>query len=311
MLRALQSAGASAVAMVIRSDAAPLFRDHPFVSRVHAFDKRQRGATGALIEELRAARYDAAFIPHRSFRSAWIATRSGVPVRVGFRQSDAPWLLTDRVEYRITEHEVQRNARLVERIGAEVSSMDSWLVPTREAVAEIRRRFADRAPIVIAPGSVWPTKQWPGEGFVAVARRLQWEGRDVLLSGSPAERSLCEDIARDAGLGSDAVVAGELDLQQLLALLAIADRVITNDSAPLHLAESVGTPVTAIFGPTVPEFGFGPRHRQSRAIQTPGLLCRPCDLHGSRRCPIRTHECMKLIEPTTVLAGLVGAGRSD
>ena len=53
--------------------------------------------------------------------------------------------------------------------------------------------------------------------------------------------------------------AGELSLRTSAALIQRAAALVTNDSAPLHLATAVGTPIVALFGPTVPEFGFGPR----------------------------------------------------
>jgi heptosyltransferase-2 len=130
----------------------------------------------------------------------------------------------------------------------------------------------------------------------------------VLLIGAPDERRDCDAIADAAGLPSTENLAGELSLGDLLALISIASRVISNDSAPLHLAESVGTPVTAIFGPTVPELGFGPIGERSGVVQIDGLACRPCRIHGSDRCPIGTHECMTRITTDVLLAAL-GPGR--
>lgn len=127
-------------------------------------------------------------------------------------------------------------------------------------------------------------------------------GRRVVLIGSEDERMVCELIAGMASGRDIEVTAGELSLREVLALIAVAERVITNDSAPLHLAESVGTPVTAVFGPTVPEFGFGPRREHSTVVRIEGLRCQPCRIHGSRHCPIGTHECMMKITPQDVIA---------
>jgi heptosyltransferase-2 len=68
----------------------------------------------------------------------------------------------------------------------------------------------------------------------------------------------------------------------------------------MHLSVAVGTPVIAIFGATVPEFGFAPRGEKDIVIETKGLKCRPCAIHGGKSCPIETFECMLSIEPEFV-----------
>jgi heptosyltransferase II len=70
---------------------------------------------------------------------------------------------------------------------------------------------------------------------------------------------------------------------------------VTNDSSPLHLASAMNTPTLAVFGPTVPAFGFGPLADRSTVAQVEGLDCRPCDRHGPRRCPLGHWRCMREI----------------
>jgi heptosyltransferase-2 len=305
MLRRLAASRDRAdVGIVVRAEFGELFEDHPALRRVHRFDKKGNKGMPAIVEELRVAGYTLALIPHRSMRSALVARRAGIARRIGFRQSDAPWLLTDRVEYDIARHETARNAALLARAGYATPAGDDlpWLVPgsAREAM---RARYAGRGGVIaIAPGSVWPTKRWTPEGYAGLVASLMREGKRPVLIGSGGELELCRAIARQAGLPGEEVACGSLSLSETLALIAIAERVVTNDSAPLHLAESVGTPVTAIFGPTVPEFGFGPRAADSRVVEIGELPCRPCRIHGSRRCPIGTHECMRGISAAEVLA---------
>ncbi|HEY6193358.1 MAG TPA: glycosyltransferase family 9 protein, partial [Bacteroidota bacterium] len=67
---------------------------------------------------------------------------------------------------------------------------------------------------------------------------------------------------------------------------------VCNDSAPMHLAVAVRTPVVAIFGATVPEFGFAPIGERDVVLETKGLPCRPCSIHGGDVCPVKTFVCM-------------------
>jgi hypothetical protein len=63
----------------------------------------------------------------------------------------------------------------------------------------------------------------------------------------------------------------------------------------------VGTRVIAIFGSTVPEFGFYPYGKNDVIFQTHNLACRPCGIHGRKKCPIKTFDCMERIEEIEVV----------
>jgi heptosyltransferase-2 len=73
----------------------------------------------------------------------------------------------------------------------------------------------------------------------------------------------------------------------------------------MHLAVAMKTPVVAIFGATVPSFGFGPYGEKDVVVQIEGLPCRPCSIHGGDKCPIGTFECMVKISAEMVFAKIV------
>ena len=83
-------------------------------------------------------------------------------------------------------------------------------------------------------------------------------------------------------------------------LIGRARLLVTNDSAPQHLASAMGTPTLTIFGPTVPEFGFGPLAPGSASLGVADLACRPCDSHGPQRCPLGHWRCMTEQAPAAV-----------
>lgn len=316
IVRTLRSLGVERIGMVVRADIVSIFQGHPSLARVHSFDKRAAGSTAAMVREIGSESYEVALIPHRSARSSLLAYRSDIKRRIGFRQAELAMLYTDRVQYSIALHELDRNASLVERMGhrVPVDVRRSWLAPNADAVARMRTLIDSLSthasaagaelPILIAPGSVWATKRWIEERYADVALQLAESNRVVVLVGSADDREACIRIASEAGIAQSHVLAGELSLEDLVALCLAAGRVICNDSAPLHIAEAVGTPVTAVFGPTVPEFGFGPRGAQSTALGIP-LPCRPCRIHGGERCPIGTHDCMYGISSSDVMATIV------
>ncbi|MBA3405540.1 MAG: glycosyltransferase family 9 protein, partial [Gemmatimonadaceae bacterium] len=94
--------------------------------------------------------------------------------------------------------------------------------------------------------------------------------------------------------------AGALGILASAELLRRAAALVTNDSAPQHLASAMATPTIAVFGPTVPEFGFGPLAPRSTTAGHPSLACRPCDKHGPERCPLGHWRCMRDLSAGTV-----------
>ncbi|MEK7851152.1 MAG: glycosyltransferase family 9 protein, partial [Deltaproteobacteria bacterium] len=147
--------------------------------------------------------------------------------------------------------------------------------------------------IGISPGAKWPTKRWMEDGFVEVGRRSVKElGAKVIVFGGPDEIELCKRVA--AGIGKEALsVAGKVGLKETSALTNRCKVFVSNDSGPMHIATAVGTPVVAIFGPTVQGFGFSPLGKS--VVVEKELECRPCSLHGSSACPKGHFKCMRQI----------------
>ncbi|MEO8295031.1 MAG: lipopolysaccharide heptosyltransferase II [Gemmatimonadota bacterium] len=283
--------------------AAPLLEGHPAVGDVIRYDKRGKdhGWTGLvqLAQSLRTREYTRAYLPHRSWRSGVLAWLAHIPERIGFTDG-ARLFYTTAVSRAHRGHEVER---LLALAGVEAGDALPVTLPrSQEDEAAAVRWMADHdiadGFIALAPGSIWGTKRWPYYGDLAA--RL--EG-DIVIVGGPDDRSLGDDICQTAGRHARNA-AGALTLRASAALLARASMLITNDSAPLHLATAAGTPIVAIFGPTVPGFGFGPRGAGDMVVQRDELSCRPCSRHGPQRCPLGHHRCMRDVSVETVLVAI-------
>jgi heptosyltransferase-2 len=298
----------AAVDLVVAPRAAAVLAAHPDIRETIIYDKRGRdaGASGflRLLRELRRRNYAAAIVPHRSIRSAMLALTAGIPVRAGFDASSGRWLFTHVAPYDRSAHEIDRNLRLLEEIGAGKQERTApRLYPSgadREAVDRFlarHRTVREAGMIAIAPGTVWNTKRWPQDRFAALARMLCDAGFEVALVGGPEDAELCRGIAATAGGAGIIDASGSFSVLGSAELIRRAEVLVCNDSAPLHLAGAVGTPVLAIFGATTPAFGFGPIGPGDRVLQIAGLGCRPCSIHGGDRCPIDTFDCMERITP--------------
>jgi heptosyltransferase II len=293
------------VDVVVTPDAAVLLEGHAAVRDVIRYDKKGRdGGIGGLRRtgsELRRRRYARAYLPHRSWRSAVLALLARVPERAGFADSPAAITYTTRVTRAPTGHEVERLLALAGRRTRAVPPVSLALTAEDEAAAD--RWLAERGIppgfTAIAPGSIWGTKRWPY--YPALAAVL--EGPLVVVGGSD-DAALADEVAA-AAPGRTWSAAGALSLRASAALIQRARVLVTNDSAPLHLATAVGAPLVAIFGPTVPEQGFGPRGSRSLALGHAGLACRPCSTHGPQVCPLGHHRCMRELPVETVAEATV------
>jgi ADP-heptose:LPS heptosyltransferase len=148
-------------------------------------------------------------------------------------------------------HEVQRWCSLLSWAGITCDSSD--LAIGRPP------GFPDRGGVVVVhPGAASPSRRWPAERFAAVAAALHADGNDVVVTGSAGERRLAVEVARSAGLSETAVLAGELDILGMVALVSASRMVVCGDTGVAHVATATGTPSVLLFGPTPPS-RWGPR----------------------------------------------------
>jgi lipopolysaccharide heptosyltransferase II len=153
--------------------------------------------------------------------------------------------------------------------------------------------------LAIAPGAEYgPAKRWPARHFAAVAAARRAQGWAVWLFGSAADRQTAAEILCDQNL------AGRTSLDQAVALLGLADAVLSNDSGLMHVAAALDRPQAALFGPSDPR-RTGPRNPAARVLRL-GLDCSPCN---KRICPLGHHRCLEDLFPESVLAALPQAGK--
>ncbi|HSA56633.1 MAG TPA: glycosyltransferase family 9 protein [Gemmatimonadaceae bacterium] len=297
------------VDVVTTAAGAALLSGNPAIRRVVPYDKRgdARGVGGLqrIARKVRAAdRGAVAYCVQGSIRTATLAVAARYRVRIGFDRSAGRWLYTERAPYRADRHHAERILRLT---AGEAPLSETALHPrlypgdAERADVDALLRQASVSPatplLALAPGSIWATKRWPY--FPELARRLSSNHRVVVI-GSAADGPLAREVATAAGAGViDAT--GRLSLLGSAELIRRAALLVTNDSAPQHLASAMGTPTLSIFGPTVPAFGFGPLAPGSAVIGHDTLACRPCHAHGPERCPLDHWRCMRELTVETVV----------
>lgn len=288
---------------VVRPECQSLFSGHPFIRKVWVMHKKSPTAWLRLIPALRRESFSTAFTFQRYFRSGLLALCSGAPIVAGYKENPLASFFSFSTPYFDTNtgwpsgtHEYLRCNSLV---------AIPWNIPADRFLKPVVYPFPDhgasryglqpRSYIVAAPGSLWFTKRLPQRLWVRLLLDLPSKYTLVFV-GSASERHSVQDMISFLKKREVLNFAGALSFLESAALMRDAALCIVQDSAPLHLASAVNARVCAIFGSTVPSFGFGPLSDQHVVLETSeNLTCRPCGIHGRRRCPQGHFKCMETI----------------
>jgi heptosyltransferase-2 len=283
-----------------------IFLNSPFVNEVMVFEKRGKHKSVAGIlsfaGEINRKGYTKIFSPHKSFRTSLLVSLSGVKETYGFDTASLNCVYRNKIKYRKDYHEVRRDLDIIKY----KSDDENWKIIPRikrdnnaeEKAASLLKGIPGKI-VAVAPGSVWETKKYPSESYIELIRLLASSGYNVALIGGKEDESLCQSI-KDAVKGGVESFAGRLTLTESVFLLKKCNLLISNDSAPTHLSLMASIPVITIYCSTVPSFGFYPYHLNSISLSYTGLPCKPCGIHGLRKCPLGTFECALKLAPQEV-----------
>lgn len=180
------------------------------------------------------------------------------------------------------------------------------LAPDETAVTALlaEKHIDARMQIIgLQPGASTLSRRWAPQRFAALARNLlsAHPTAAIVLTGSPAERALCERIADEIGSPRVWISAGELPLSLQPALLKRCSAFVTGDTGPMHMAIAVDTPVVALFAVS-DHRRSGPAYDLERhVVIQKWRTCAPC---LSKRCPYAQPICMDNISVDEVLSSV-------
>ena len=295
---------------------AAVLANHPAVASVIVYDKRKADAGLSGLRRVAARLRDTgattAYMAQGSWRTAALARLAGVP-SVGFDTSAGRWLYSRRVAYRTDWHHAQRLWSLASDPRATAPMVTDTMRPSLYPGPDDEQRVgalldaagvdAGSPLIALAPGSVWATKRWPSYDALAAELVARLPDSRVVVLGAAGDTPLAAAIGeavRQRGGPPVIDATGQLSLLGSAALLSRCALLVTNDSAPLHLASAMNTPTVALFGPTIPAMGFGPLASPSATLGIDSLSCRPCSAHGGLACPLEHWRCMRELSADVV-----------
>jgi lipopolysaccharide heptosyltransferase II len=305
LLRAIRHRHPGARITVLTKQAyTPLLSHNPNVERVIGMSP-DRSLT-SVAAELRAGRYTHRLDLHDSLRTRMLRTL--VPGRwrtyPKHRAARAILIYAKRNRYRDRRPVAERYFSSARDLDVAPDGRPPEFFLSAEAEREASdwlaaRSLAQGRPMIaVAPGAAHATKRWPLEHWQALIRRFIARGFDVSIVGGADDVPLGAELSQTPE-GRVASAAGALGLQGTGALLRRSAALVSGDTGVMHMATAVGTPVVALFGPTVEAFGFFPYTNRASVLEL-ALTCRPCSSKGGPRCPLGHHRCMIDIVPESV-----------
>ncbi len=263
-----------------------------------------------LISKIRDRHFDAAIIftsfsqtPHPAGFMCYLA---GIGLRLGESKEWGGGVLSTEVKSAPDEiHQVERNLRLIESVGFEVSDRSLMIqVPqsarhSAEAMLLEHGLSADTPYLLLNPWTSCQSRNYAWERFASASRRLaEITGWRVVVTGMPKDRERSATILEALKpLAIDLI--GATSLSELAALIAGTRLVLTNNTSTMHLADATRTPSVIMFAGTEYESQWRPRHAPTRLLRQP-TDCSPC---YSFTCPYDL-ECLDIPPEKVVAAGL-------
>ena len=278
------------ISIVVGPKAEPLFKDNPCFNSIFVFDKHQPFLkTLHFLRQLRADHYDLIvdlrntaipfFIGSRH-RTSFVDRKNNIPMRLKH---------LNRLKT-VYAYSAEPKAEPKEKYCLVISEKDRVYID--RLLAEEIGGF--KKIIVVAPGAANGDKRWTQKGFQEICDYLVKKGADIIFVGDQNDGESAQGIQklmREHSLN----LCGRLTLIQLAELCKRSALVVSNDSAPMHLASYLDCPVLAIFGPTDPQ-KYGPWSKKSYFLRK-NETCLKCQ---NKKLTV-PHACMEAVHSEDVI----------
>lgn len=282
-----------------------LITNHPYLHEVLIWDKKKKKYKHLwqLLQQIRKSKYDAVINVQRYSATGMLTAFSGAHKRVGFDKNPLSPLFDIAVKHNLPKenhitHEIERNLSLITSF-TDNSIYKPRLYPSQQDINMVQP-FKTSPYLCIAPASVWFTKRYPEYKWISFINKIS-QPFTIYLLGAVNDASLCESIQQK--VNKEVIcLAGKLSFLQSAALMKDAVMNYVNDSGPMHFASAMNAPVTAVFCSTAPVYGYGPLSDKSFIVEIEEPLdCRPCGLHGHKKCPKGHFKCAHHIRDEQLL----------
>lgn len=313
----------ASVSVAINTGTEDVLAGHPLIDELFIYDRSIKKLPAlekisreiGFIHNIRRSNFDMTIDLTSGDRAAILSFLSGARYRLANDPGTGGFwgkrfLYTHIAKIDGTRHMVMQNLDVVNHFGISSDNRDVDFFITDEAEEKVRRLFEEKGitkddrVVHIHPLSRWTFKCWD-DGYMAEI--IDWmcrKGMKVVLTCAPEphERERLRRILsllpeETASSGNMINISGKTTIKELAAISDAADIFFGVDSAPMHIAAAVKTPVIAIFGPSG-LYGEWYPYGDGHIVLTKNLQCKPCH---KRMCEgIELRDCMRAIKPHDV-----------
>ena len=254
------------VTFLTSSASRELFKNHPHVNEILVYDafwfypKKFFSALRkyfSFLKILRAKKYDLVVEARGDIRDIFaLAYMARAAYKVSYSFGGGGYLLNHVVAFKQIKHKVDYHIDIVKSLGGHVEGIEWGLSLSNDESRNVKLLLKENSisssdlAVGLHPGGRKELKCWSPDRFVEVADYLiQNYDAKVVFSGSEKDKEIIKSItSRMISRATD--LAGQTNLRLLIGLIDNYDLFICNDTAPLHIASAMKTPVVAIFGPS-------------------------------------------------------------
>lgn len=283
-------------------------RLHPGVRRVIPVAVRRwrkgilhaqtRAEVAGVRRVLRSESYDLVLDAQGLMKSAWLARWARRPIE-GFDGGSVREWPASLVYARV--HTVAREAHAIDRTRRLFGAVLGYEPDPARFETGLERDGPGNDEVFLLHGTTWPTKRWPTENWVELARALAAAGATPVVTHSNSEEEVV--AARIAQSVAGCVHLPKSSLAVIATRLRAARAAIGVDTGLTHLSASFGLPTVALFSSTVPGL-TGPMGRATRVVAT-SAPCAPCRSQVCRLTPgAERLACHETMTPEHVLSTL-------
>ncbi|MFH0787217.1 MAG: putative lipopolysaccharide heptosyltransferase III [Pseudomonadota bacterium] len=309
------------ITMVVNQGTEDMVRDNPCLSEVVALERAPKKKLWdewryqkQFISHLRRKCFDLSIDFSGGDRGAILSWLAGAGQRIGYhpRKRNQWWwkkaftrtVKTSGADQHVVDHHLEA-VRLLGINPPKCPLRFYWKPADEDSLNQIllQKGFDHRVPyVVVHPTSRWMFKTWRLEGYAQVIDHIQQNlGWTVLVTSGPDIKELdaVREISRQCQT-NPVDLSGQLNLKQLGCLIAGGKFFFGVDSAPMHIAAAVETPVLALFGPSGDHM-WGPWGEGHLVIKK-DWDCRPCGEDGCQGSKVS--RCLMEITTDEVISGI-------
>ena len=192
---------------------------------------------------------------------------------IGFRTPGQPrhFAFDAVVDHSPACHEIENYRRLLAPLGIPAAAVPTIAISSAARVTV--EKLGARSPYVLfhpwAGGANATYREWPGENWIALARKVTARGSAVIVTGGPADKTSAEALVDQAAGDGISIqhTCGVLGLAESAALAERADAVVAVNTGMMHLVACLDIPLIALHGPTNP-LRWGPLSAQAVVLRT-------------------------------------------